>query len=113
MDEGRKSQRCHLPGYLRDHDRATELIGRIAPDEDAANIGQRGIDDDPRFLHAKPDGRKRADRLRALLVLCHRAADAQNADALDVAEIILSFLDLRDSLERKTLSGPIDEDFQR
>ena len=89
--------RRDLPGNLRDPDRAAELVGGFAADEHAADIGERAVDDEPGFLDAQPDRLRRRDRLVFHVARRHRAADAEDADALDVAEIVLDLLERRAS----------------
>ena len=79
----------HLPGHLRDPDRPAELIGRFPAGDDAADIGHGPLDDEPGFLDAELDGGERIDRLRSARPPAPSTGDAEHADAVHVAEIVL------------------------
>ena len=57
MQHRHEAKRGDLAGNLRDPDRPAELVGAFAAGEQAADIGERPVDDEPGFLGAEPDRR--------------------------------------------------------
>src|SRR5271167_548793 len=93
MHERGKTDGRDLPRDLGDSNRSTELIGGFAADDDAADIAQRPVDHEPCFLSAEPDRLSRGNRLEFDVAGRHRAADAENPNAADIAETVLDLLE--------------------
>src|SRR5271170_1637713 len=113
MEKGDETDRRHLTRYLSDPDRAAELIGRFPPDNDAADVGHRAVHHEPGFLNAEPNGLRRRDRLELQVLRHHRTRDAENADAMDIAEIVLDLFERRRRLEYERRAVAIDLDGER
>src|ERR1700722_14780377 len=71
MDEGDEAHRRHLSRYLRYPDRSAELVGRFTADNDATDIGERSIDDEPCFLRSHPNRLRRRYRLEFQILRRH------------------------------------------
>ena len=84
----------HLAGDLGDADRPAELIGGFTPGKDPADVGQGAVDHEPGLLRAHDDGRQRPDLLRLDVAGRHGAADAEHAEPVHIAEIVLDLLEL-------------------
>src|SRR5687768_18075902 len=109
MDQRDEAGGCHLPRDLRDPDRPAKLIGRLPPDDHAADIGERALDHEPRLFHAELDRSKRIDLYR--LSACAR--DAEHTDAVNVAEIVLDLGQRRRRLEGRPRPATVDLDLER
>src|SRR6201999_2101656 len=103
----------HLPGYLGDPNRTVELVGRSPPREYPADIRERAVDNEPSLLGALDDSRDRTELLRLNVARRHRAADAQHAEPVHVAEIVLQLLELRCRLERDRHAPALNLDRER
>src|ERR1700733_2577506 len=110
MDEGDKADRGNLPRYLRDPNRPAKLVGRLAADNDATNVRQRPIDDEPGFLRAHPNRLRRRYRLKFQVLRRHRSADAENSDPMNVAKIVLDLPERRRRVEHERRAFAIDLD---
>ncbi len=76
-----------LPDDVRDTDRTAQLIRRFMTDDDAADIAQRLIDNLPSLLESPSKlrcGGETGWNFRSSAR--HRPADAENADATDIAQ---------------------------
>src|SRR5580704_16910145 len=110
MNEGDEARGRHLARHLRDPDRAAELIGGLAADDNAADIAQRAVDDEPGLLHAHPCRLWRRHRLEFQILSRGRAGNAQNADAMHVAEIVLDLLERRRRLQHELGTLAVNSD---
>ena len=63
MHQRGKTDGGDLTRNLGDPQRAADLVGRFAPGEDAADIGQRPVDHEPGFLDAEPERGRGIDAL--------------------------------------------------
>src|SRR5215469_6489168 len=113
MHQGGKADGCDLSRNLGDSNRSAELIGGFAADDDAADIAQRPVDHEPCFLSAEPNGLSRGNWLVIDVARCHRAANAENADAADIAETVLDFLERRGCFEHELPALAVDLDRER
>src|SRR5580693_9088020 len=112
MNERDKAGGRHLAGHLGNPDRAAELVGRLAADDDAADIAERAVDDEPGLLHAHPNRLRRRHRLEFQILGRGRPGNAQNADAMHVAEIVLDLLERRRRLEDKLRTLAVNGDVE-
>ena len=87
------------------------MIRGLATGDDPADIGQGALDDEPRPLHAQLERVERPDGLKVGVVRRRRPCDAENANAVHVAEAILGLAERGNGLE-----GDVDAtavDFER
>src|SRR6202521_2359822 len=113
MQERREADGSHLAGYLRDADGAAELIGRLPAGDNAADVSERALDHEPGFADAHGERFTEAVTFGDDICRCRRARDAEHADAVNVAEVILDLLQLRRGGERQALANAIDLDLER
>src|SRR5216684_9402388 len=71
------------------------------------------LDHKPRPLHAKLKRFERPDRLEVRVVRRWRAGDAEDADAMHVAETVLGFLECGSCFERDLHATAVDLEDQR
>src|SRR5947209_18331646 len=93
MHQGRKADGRDLPRNLGDPDGPAELIGGFAADNNAADIAERAVDDEPSFLPAKPNRLGRRNRLVLYVPWRHGARNAEDADTTDIAETVLDLFE--------------------
>src|SRR4029078_9071307 len=108
VDNRKESQRSDLSRNLGDAHDAPDLLRRFSAGKHAAEIGERHIDDVPRSLDSQPDGGQRSDLLGLDIVAVYRPADAENTDAVDIAEIVGDFGELRHRRQRQMLAAAVD-----
>src|SRR5215831_13025569 len=113
MHQRGKADGRDLPGNLGNANRPAKLIGGFATDDNTADIAQRAIDHEPDFLGAKRNSAERRNWLVFDVAGRHRAADAENPDAMDVAEIILDLLKRGGRLEHERGAVTVDLDVER
>src|SRR5580704_5341920 len=113
MNERDEARGGHLARHLGNPDRAAELVGRLAADDDAADIAERAVDDEPGLLHAHPHRLRRRHRLEFQVLRRGRPGNAQNADAMHVAEIVLDLLERRRRFEHQLRTLAVDGDIER
>src|SRR5262249_21678586 len=104
---------CYLLRHLGDANRASELIGGLATGNNAADIGHRALDHEPRPLPAKLEGCERPDRLEVGVVRRWRAGDSEDTDALHVAEAILGLFKRGNRLDPELYAAAVDLEHQR
>src|SRR5690242_3827864 len=113
MHQRGKADGGDLPRNLSDSNRSAKLVGSFTADNDAADIAQRPIDHEPGFLTAKPNRQNRRNRFVFNVAGRHRAADAENADAMDVAKIVLDLLERRRRLQHELRAIAVNTDRKR
>src|SRR5262249_46570468 len=113
LDEGHEAEAGDLTGHLGDADRTAELVGGLAAGDDAADVTKRALDHRPRLLYRHHHRLRWRHRMHLEVLGRHGAADAEDADPLHVAEIVLALLERRLRLENKPLAAAIDRDGER
>src|SRR5688572_18878933 len=112
-DERRDPAHCgDLPGDLSDPDRARQLVRRLAPDDQLAEIIERPLDHVPSLMDADPEGFDRpvGDALDVVRVL--GPLQPEKADAL-LAERRLRLADVGSGAQGHGCAAPIDGHAER
>src|SRR5690242_16200183 len=113
VNKGDEAGRGHLAGNLGDADRPAELVGRLAAGENPTDVRQRAVDQEPGFLRAGHDRFQRTHLAAVDVARRHRAADAEHAEPLHVAEIVLQLAQLRGGSQRHRRAATLDFDGER
>ncbi len=113
MDQRGESGRRDLPRNLGNPDRSAKLISRLSAHKDAANVGKRPVDHEPRFLRPHDDGAQRSGLFRLNVTGRHRPADTEHAQTMDIAKIVFDLLELGCRLESDRRSTTVHLNRQR
>src|SRR3954467_11535721 len=113
MQHRHETERGDLAGNLRDPDWPSELVGASPARKQAADIGERPVDDEPGFLGAKPDGPDRIDLLGLDVTRSHRTAYAQNRLTGVIAKAVLALLERGGGGQGDRRAATIDLELQR
>src|SRR5437879_7287474 len=99
MKQRTQPQRGRLTCNLRDPNRPADLVRAGPPGEDVADIGELLVYDEPGFLDSQPKCARRIDLLGGDFARRRRTGDAENPEALRVAEGVLHFAQFRRALQ--------------
>src|SRR5262249_60695569 len=93
-----------------DPKRPRRFVGGLAAGYPAADIPECALNDRPSLPDRQHDRLRRRHRMKLEVFRRHRAADAENTDALHVAEIILYLFQRRLGVENELVAPAIDRD---
>src|SRR5262249_30561914 len=108
LDQRDEAEARHLTRHLSDTNGPTQLVRRLAASDHAADITERALNDRPSLPDRKHDRLRRRHRMKLEVFRRHRAADAEDTDALHVAEIILYLFQRRLGVEDELVAPAID-----